>query len=64
MLKRRIRELFKSYDPLLQQVVQEVGELEQRYLSMQRPRGIYDEIDEILTRIAEREVEKSTTQAE
>ena len=64
MLKERLRALFKSYDPAIRQIIYEVGELEQRYISMKRPRGIRSEIDEIVTRIAQQELEKGASNAD
>jgi hypothetical protein len=59
MLKDRLKELFKSYDPAVRRVIQEVGEIEQQYISMERPRGIMKDIDEMITRIAREELERS-----
>jgi hypothetical protein len=59
MLKDRLKELFKSYDPAIRRVIQEVGEIEQQYISMKQPRGIMKVIDEMITRIAREELERS-----
>lgn len=59
MLKDRLKELFKSYDPAVRRVIHEVGEIEQQYISMERPRGIMKDIDEMITRIAREELERS-----
>ena len=59
MLKERLRKLFEDYDPTIRQVVNEVGELEQQYLSMKLPRGIRPEIDKIIDRIARQELEST-----
>jgi hypothetical protein len=59
MLKAQLKELFKSYDPAVRRVIQEVGEIEQQYISMERPRGIMKDIDEMITRIAREELERS-----
>jgi hypothetical protein len=59
MLKDRLKELFKGYDPAVQRVIREVGEIEQQYISMERPRGIMKDIDEMITRIAKEELERS-----
>jgi hypothetical protein len=59
MLKDRLKELFKSYDPAVRRVIQEVGEIEQQYISMERPRGIMKDIDEMITRIAREELERT-----
>ncbi|MFQ5399715.1 MAG: hypothetical protein ACE5E7_08970 [Anaerolineae bacterium] len=58
MLRDRLKELFKNYDPAVRQVINEVGEIEQQFISMERPRGIYDKIDEVITRIAEEELRR------
>lgn len=60
MLKDRLKALFKSYDPVVRQVIYEVGEIEQQYISMEKPRGIMKDIDEIITRIAKEELEKAS----
>lgn len=59
MLKERLRKLFESYDPAIRQVINEVGELEQQYLSMRLPRGIMPEIDQVITRVAEQELQRT-----
>lgn len=59
MLKDRLKELFKGYPPAIQQIIREVGEIEQQYISMEKPRGIMKDIDEMLTRIAKEELERS-----
>ncbi|GAB4267429.1 MAG: hypothetical protein Kow0080_09550 [Candidatus Promineifilaceae bacterium] len=58
MLRDRLKELFKNYDPAVRQVINEVGEIEQQFISMERPRGIYEKIDEVITRIAEEELRR------
>ncbi len=58
MLRDRLKTLFDNYDPAVRRVIYEVGDLEQQYISMKNPRGIMNEIDEIITRIAREEVER------
>lgn len=58
MLKDRLKELFKGYDPAVQRVIREVGEIEQQYISMERPRGIMKDIDDMITWIARAELER------
>jgi hypothetical protein len=58
MLKERLRGLFESYDLVIQQIVNEVVELEQSYISKKNPRGIRPEIDEIITRIAKEQPDR------
>lgn len=64
MLRDRLKVLFKSYDPAIRQVIYEVGEVEQQFISMKTPRGIYDKIDEIVTRIAKEEISKPKKKGE
>lgn len=59
MLKDRLKELFKGYDPAVQRVIREVGEIEQQYISMKSPMGIMKDIDEMITRIAREELERA-----
>jgi hypothetical protein len=58
MLKERLRELFKSYDPDIRQIVFEVGEYEQENISMERPH-FKDPIDAIVERIARRKIKQT-----
>lgn len=58
MLKDRLKALFKSYDPAIRQVIYEIGDIEQQYISMERPRGVMKDIDEAITRIARQELER------
>ncbi len=60
MLKDRLKELFLTYDPAIQRIVYEVGELEQQHISMERPR-VKEQIDEIITRIARQQLERDDT---
>ena len=57
MPKNRINNLFSSYEPAIRQIVAEIGELEQRHISMERPR-VKTQIDEIITRVAMQELER------
>ncbi len=56
MVKDRLKTLFKSYDPIVRQVIAEVGDIEQEYISMQNPRGIMKDIDDLITKIAREEL--------
>jgi hypothetical protein len=58
MLRDRLKELFRNYEPAVRQVINEVGEVEQQFISMKTPRGIMDKIDEIITRIAQEELQR------
>lgn len=62
MLKDRLKALFKSYDPAVRQVIYEIGDIEQQYISMERPRGIMKDIDEAITRIARQELERMNSE--
>lgn len=58
MLRDRLKTLFKNYDPAVRQVINEVGDIEQQFISMKNPRGIMGEIDKVITRIAEEELKR------
>lgn len=60
MLKERLKELFVSYNTPIRQIINEVGELEQQYISYKNPRGIRIEIDEIVTRVAKNEIKENS----
>ena len=48
MLRERILGLFREYDPDVQQVIAKVIEAEWAKLSYERPRGIVEEIRQII----------------
>lgn len=58
MLRNRIDALFQQHDPTLRQLILAVLEIEQEFISMERPRGIYERIDEIVTEISEMELRR------
>jgi hypothetical protein len=58
MLKDQLRELFEDYDPTIQTIIAEILTLEQQHISMKRPRGVSEQIDEIITRAANNEIAK------
>lgn len=64
MLRDRLKALFKSYDPAVRQVIYEIGDIEQQYISMESPRGIMKDIDEAITRIARQELERINSEKE
>jgi hypothetical protein len=41
MLKERLTNLFKQYDPAVRAVIVEIGEIEQRYISMKTHAGLW-----------------------
>lgn len=57
MLRERLNQLFTLYDPAIQTIIAEVLILEQAYISMERPH-IKDQIDQIVSRIASKELER------
>ena len=59
MLKEQLRTLFNSYESPIRQIISDVGELEQRHISMERPR-LKDQIDEIITRVANQVLEQNS----
>lgn len=59
MLRERIDSLFQQHDPALRQLILAVLEIEQEFISMERPRGIFERIDEIVTRISEMELQRN-----
>jgi hypothetical protein len=63
VLRDRLKELFNSYELAVRQLIYEVGDLEQQFISMKNPRGIMNEIDEIVTRIASQELERENAEA-
>lgn len=48
MNRDRLRSLFSSYDPEIQFIIEQVLQLEQEHITMDRPR-LKDQIDEIIT---------------
>lgn len=50
MLKDRLMELFKEYEPDVQYVIAEVLALEQEHISMERPR-VKQQIRQIIDRV-------------
>lgn len=61
MLKDQLRELFVDYDPTLQSIIEEILTLEQEHISMKRPRGVPEQVDEIITRAANKEIARAET---
>ena len=58
MLRERLNQLFTLYDPAIQTIIAEVLTLEQAYISMDRPH-IKDQIDQIVSRVASKELERT-----
>ncbi|MCW5841682.1 MAG: hypothetical protein KIT77_10605 [Caldilinea sp.] len=59
MLRERIDSLFQQHDPALRQLILTVLEIEQEFISMERPRGIFERIDEIVTKVSEMELQRN-----
>lgn len=57
MQKERLTNLFETFDPAVRNIILGVLDIEQEHISMERPR-VKDQIDEIVTAAAKREVEK------
>jgi hypothetical protein len=55
MLRDRLKKLFFSYDPEIRQIIDEVGELEQMYISKIKPH-LNEQIDGIVERIAKKQL--------
>jgi len=51
MIRDRLLNLFKQHDQEVQRVIAEVLKLEQENISMERPRGIKEDIKEIIDRV-------------
>ncbi len=58
MLKDRLQELFKSYNPAIQLIISEVLTLEQEHISMKSPR-VKNQVDDIIARVASAELEQA-----
>lgn len=60
MLKKRLKELFRSCDPAVQEVISEVLTLEQAHITVDKYQ--YKEpIDQIISKVASREVDHIST---
>jgi len=57
MLREKLNQLFTLYDPAIQTLISEVLTLEQAYISMERPH-IKEPIDQIVSRLASKELER------
>ncbi len=57
MLRDRLNQLFKGYDPTIQAIIHDVLILEQEHISLERPR-IKDQIESIISRQAEKELDQ------
>ena len=55
MLKDQLQALFNNYDRPVRQLIREVGEIEQQYISRKKPH-LTNKIDEVITRIAKEEI--------
>ncbi|NNJ10280.1 hypothetical protein EKD04_008065 [Chloroflexales bacterium ZM16-3] len=55
MHRERLRNLFSSYEPAIQSVIDQVLQLEQEYITMDRPR-LKDQIDDIIEEVAKQEL--------
>jgi len=55
MHHERLRNLFSNYDPAIQSIIDQVLQLEQAHITMDRPR-LKDQIDDIVEEVAKQEV--------
>lgn len=55
MHRERLRDLFINYDPAIQTIIDQVLQLEQEHITMDRPR-LKDQIDEIIEDVAKQEL--------
>ena len=63
MIKDKLKELFKDYEPGLQRIIQEVLVLEQENISMERPR-VKEKVEDIIAREAKRQVNQEASETE
>ncbi len=54
-LQEKVLALFKDYDPKIREIIAEVLAAEQEHLSMKNPRGVVEEIEDIIDRVAKDE---------
>ena len=52
MFQEKLRELFKNYDPAVQEILVEVLRIEQEHISIRAPR-VKGPIDEVVTQVAQ-----------
>lgn len=57
MQKERLNNLFETFDPAIRNIILGVLDIEQEHISMEKPR-VKDQIDEIVTAAAKKEVER------
>lgn len=55
MHHERLRNLFSAYEPAIQAIIDQVLQLEQAHITMDRPR-LKDQIDEIVEDVAKQEL--------
>lgn len=55
MHHERLRNLFSGYEPAIQSIIDQVLQLEQAHITMDRPR-LKDQIDEIVEDVAKQEI--------
>ena len=58
MLRERLNQLFKAYDPAIQSLISQVLTLEQENISLDRPH-LKNEIDQIISQLASKEVDRA-----
>ncbi len=58
MLRERLNQLFKAYDPAIQSLISQVLMLEQENISLEKPH-LKNEIDQIISQLASKEVDRA-----
>lgn len=58
-MKEKLLELIKQIDPTLQEIVIEVIEKEREYIDYLKPRGVKEEIRDIIDKYAKSELNRS-----
>lgn len=59
MLRERLNQLFKAYDPAIQLLISQVLTLEQEHISLEKPH-LKNGIDQIISQIASKEVDRTS----
>jgi len=58
VLRERLNQLFKAYDPAIQSLISQVLTLEQEHISLDKPH-LKNEIDQIISQLASKEVDRA-----
>lgn len=58
LLQEKVLAMFKDYEPAVREIIAEVLILEQEHLSMEKPRGIIEKIEDVIDRVVKDETRK------